>query len=106
MAASATSSDPLGPIVELDSQPVPVDIRSAKKAIAKVARVLRETVLASHERKSVLVKQGLLEQIDVENVVKGLQKKIEERPSLFEDLLRELSKFPDGADVAKKLQGI
>lgn len=103
MAASASSS---GPNIELDSQPVPVNVRSAKKAIAKVARVLRETVLASHERKSVLVKQGLLEQIDVENVVKGLQKKIEERPSLFEDLLRELSKFPDGADVAKKLQGI
>ena len=101
---AVSSSDPS---LELDGQPqqMLVDVRWAKKAIAKVARELRE-ILASDERKEVLVKRRLLEQQDVKDVVKKLQRNIEESPSLFEVLLRELSNFPDGVDVVKKLQGI
>ena len=100
---AVSSSDPS---VELDGQPqqVLVDVRWAKKAIAKVGGELRK-ILESDERKEVLVKRRLLEQKDVKDVVKGLQQKIEESPNLFGVLLRELSNFPDGADVVKKLQG-
>lgn len=101
---AVSSSDPS---VELDGQPqqMLVNVRWAKKAIAKVGGEVRK-LLESDERKEVLVKRGLLEQKDVKDVVKGLQQKIEESPSLFGVLLRELSNFPDGADVVKKLQGI
>ncbi len=100
---AACSSDPS---VELNGQPqkVLVDVKWAKKAIAKVARVLRE-LLAKRERVDVLKQLGLLEKKDVEDVVKALQQKIEESPSLFGVLVRELINSLDGAVVAKKLQG-
>ena len=96
------------PDVELNnSQPQVdlVDVTWAKKAIGRVARVLRG-LLTDRKKVDALVQHGLLEQKDMEDVVKGLQKKIGGRPSLFRVLLRELKNFSDGADVAKRLQGI
>ena len=94
------------PIVEPNSQPQ-IDIRWAKKAIARVGRVLRELLEPERNRK-LFVQHGLLKQEDQKDVVKGLQQKIAEDPTLFGILLHELSSFSsDEADgVVKKLQGI
>jgi hypothetical protein len=97
--------------VEPNSQPqqVLVDIRWAKKAIAKVGRVLRKLLEPerNRERVDLFIQHGLLEQKDLNDVVKGLQQKIAETPSLFGVLLRDLSSFSSNeADgVVKQLQG-
>ena len=92
---------------EPSSQPqqVLVDTKWAKKAIAKVASVLRE-LLKNPERVNLFIQSGLLEP-DSTDVVKGLQSKIDALPSLFEVLLNELRNFSsERADsVVKKLRG-
>jgi hypothetical protein len=100
-------------IVELksQSQQVLIDITWAKKAIGKVGRLLRELLEPeerNRERVDSFIQHGLLEQKDLKDVVKGLQQKIAECPTLFEVLLHKLTRFSsDKADyVVKKLQGM
>ena len=91
--------------LNLGPQAVLVNAKWAKKAISRVARVLRG-LLTNRERVDVLIQHGLLEQKDTEDVIKVLQTKIGERPNLFAVLFRQLENFSDGADVVKRLQGI
>ena len=96
------------PIVEPNSQPQ-INIRWAMKAIARVGRVLHELLEPEQncEKVDLFIQHGLLKQEDLKDVVKGLQQRIAEDPSLFGVLLHELSSFSsDEADVVvKKLQG-
>ena len=87
-------------------RPTPVDSKTAKKAIAKVARALRTLLTDSDTKARIegLVKQGLLpEDANTKDVVKELKERIGKSPSLFHVLLREIRNFPGGGEVAGSL---
>lgn len=92
---------------ELDSQLQSrlVDSQTAKKAIAKSARLLRGLLTNHEERIDALVQHGLLEHKDTKDVVKGLQEKIGQRPSLLWVLISQIkSMIPEGEEAARRLQ--
>ncbi len=82
------------------------DAKVAKNAIAKAAKALR-TLLANDEKKlDILVKHRLLRDKNTKSVTKELQETILQEPALFWVLLREIENFADGAEAARKLEGM
>lgn len=86
-------------------RPQAFDGKIAKKAVAKAARALKALLMDQDEKLEVLVKNGLLQKKDTTNIIRELQEKVGQDPTLFGVLLREISAFPDGEEAASKLQG-
>ena len=81
------------------------DAKMAKNAIAKAAKCLRILLENDEEKQKVLFQHGLLRDKDAESLSKELQKNIMQDPAMFWVLLREIVKFPDGIEAARKLEG-
>ena len=81
------------------------DAKVARKALARAAKSLNTLLANDEEKRDVLVQYGLLRDKSIVSVNKELQDTIVQDPSLFWVLLREIEKFDEGADAAKKLEG-
>lgn len=81
------------------------DAKVAKNAIAKAAKSLRALLANDEEKLDVLIQHGLLRDKNAKSVTKELQETVMQEPALFWVLLREIEKFADGAEAAKKLEG-
>lgn len=81
------------------------DAKVAKNAIAKAAKSLRTLLASDKEKLDVLVQHGLLRDKNAKSITKELQETIVHEPALFWVLLREIEKFADGAEAARKLEG-
>ena len=85
----------------------PPDAKVAKNALAKAAKSLKNLLdTDGEEKRDVLVQHGLLRDKNPESVTKELQKTIVQEPALFWVLLRDIENFADGAEAARKLEGI
>lgn len=81
------------------------DGKTAKNAIAKAAKAIRELFSNNEERLDVLIRHGLLRDKNTKNLAKQLQENVVQDPSIFWVLVREISKFEDGAEAVMKLRG-
>lgn len=81
------------------------DSKKAKKAIANAAKALRLLLTKNDERVEVLIRRGLVRDRNTKSLIKELQENVGRDPALFWVLLREVSKFQDGAEAAQKLEG-
>ena len=91
--------------VEDYSQFLVPDGKTAKNAIAKAAKAIRELFSNNEERLDVLVLHGLLRDKNTKSLAKELQEKVVQDPRMFWVLVREISKFEDGAEAVRKLRG-
>lgn len=97
----AAYSPPCGDLVNQQQAP---DAKAAKKAIARAGRALRALLTNYEDRIEALVRQGLLKDKNTKDVVKDLQEIVGKNPRLLDVLLREVSRFPNGTEVAARLQ--
>jgi predicted metallo-beta-lactamase superfamily hydrolase len=81
------------------------DAKVAKNAIAKAAKALRTLLANDEEKLEILIQHGLLRDKNAKSVTKELQETVVQEPASFWVLLREIEKFADGAEAAKKLEG-
>lgn len=81
------------------------DAKVARNAIAKAAKSLRTLLANDEEKLDVLLRHGLLRDKNTKSLTKELQETIVHEPALFWVLLREVDKFADGAEAARKLEG-